>query len=64
MREHSNRRWGSYVAVASTLALWVTQNVMAIEKARYTVLEKAGEKIELRRYAPQIVAETLVSGDF
>ena len=36
---------------------------MAIEEARYTVLEK-GKDFELRHYEPYIVAETLVEGDF
>jgi hypothetical protein len=36
---------------------------MAIEKARYHVLEESDD-FELRRYAPQIVAETIVDGDF
>ncbi len=33
------------------------------EKAKYSVLLKEGE-LELRRYEPQIVAETIVEGDF
>jgi len=36
---------------------------MAIEEARFTVLEKDKE-FELRQYEPQIVAETLVEGNF
>jgi hypothetical protein len=36
---------------------------MALEEARYTVLEREGD-FELRQYEPQIVAETLVEGDF
>ena len=36
---------------------------MALEKAPYEVIEKE-ENIELREYAPHIVAETTVSGDF
>ncbi|TSA09831.1 MAG: heme-binding protein [Deltaproteobacteria bacterium] len=36
---------------------------MAIEEAKYTVLERE-EDFELRQYEPQIVAETLVEGDF
>jgi hypothetical protein len=35
---------------------------MAIEKAKYTVLEKE-DGFEIRQYAPQIVAETFVGGD-
>ncbi|NTW36910.1 MAG: heme-binding protein [Syntrophobacteraceae bacterium] len=36
---------------------------MATEEAKFTVLEKRGD-FELRRYEPQIVAETVVRGDF
>jgi hypothetical protein len=36
---------------------------MAIEEAKYTVLEKEGA-FELRQYEPHIVAETFVEGDF
>jgi len=36
---------------------------MAIEKAKYTVVEGEGN-FELRQYEPYIVAETIVEGDF
>jgi len=36
---------------------------MAIEKAKYNILESDLD-FEIRQYAPQIVAETLVEGDF
>ncbi len=36
---------------------------MAIEKAKYNVLEREGN-FELRQYEPHIVAETMVDGDF
>jgi hypothetical protein len=36
---------------------------MATDEAKYTVLKK-DEDFELREYAPQIVAETIVEGDF
>jgi hypothetical protein len=36
---------------------------MAIEEAKYAVLEGEGD-FELRQYEPQIVADTLVEGDF
>jgi len=42
---------------------WGTRMGMAIEKAKYDVLESE-RKFELRQYQPQIVAETLVEGDF
>ena len=38
-------------------------NTMAIEKAKYQVLQSA-ENFELRQYAPRIVAETIVEGKF
>ena len=38
-------------------------NAMAVQEAEYTVLLKE-KAFELRHYAPQIVAETLVDGDF
>jgi hypothetical protein len=37
--------------------------LMATEEAEYNVLERDGD-FELRQYQPQIVAETLVEGDF
>jgi hypothetical protein len=39
------------------------ERVMAVEEAKYTVLEKQ-DKLEIREYAPSIVAEVLVEGDF
>jgi hypothetical protein len=57
------------VVTAFPLLLFVSSiffartDVMAIEEARYTVLEKDKE-FELRQYEPQIVAETLVEGSF
>ncbi len=38
-------------------------SAMAIEKAKYEVLERA-KNFELRQYAPRIVAETMVEGKF
>jgi hypothetical protein len=40
-----------------------TVEAKAIEKAKYEVIE-SDENIELRQYAPRIVAETFVAGDF
>jgi hypothetical protein len=42
---------------------WGTRMGMAIEEAKYDVLKREGN-FELRQYQPQIVAETLVEGDF
>lgn len=38
-------------------------DAMAVEEAKYKVLEKR-DGFELREYAPQVVAETIVQGDF
>jgi len=46
----------------STLPLMI-EEAMAIERAKYTVVEKEGS-FELRQYEPYIVAETIVEGDF
>lgn len=42
---------------------FVARDAMAAEKAKYQVLEKE-DGFELRAYEPQIVAETIVEGDF
>ena len=47
------------LCVSSLLAV---KSAMAIEKAKYTVLEKE-DSFEIRKYDPQIVAETFVEGD-
>jgi hypothetical protein len=39
------------------------EDAMAIERAKYTVLERGGN-FELRQYEPSIVAETTLEGDF
>lgn len=41
----------------------VVEDAMAIERAQYTVVEKEGN-FELRQYEPNLVAETIVEGDF
>ena len=52
----------SGVALLSVSALFAAKSVLAIEKASYTVLEKEDE-FEIRRYDPQILAETFVDRD-
>lgn len=49
--------------MAASLCLLAASHLQAVEEAQYTVLEKDGD-FEIRRYAPSIVAETVVSGDF
>jgi hypothetical protein len=55
-------RSAGLVLVVSLLSL-TAERVMAVEEAKYTVLEKQ-DKLEIREYAPSIVAEVLVEGDF
>lgn len=43
--------------------LFCSQALLAIEEAEYRVIRSEGE-MELREYAPSIVAETVVEGDF
>ena len=47
---------------AVLLAL-LAENLMAVEEAKYTVSTQQ-DKLEIREYAPSIVAEVIVSGDF
>ena len=42
---------------------FLPQGVMATEEAKYRLLQREGD-FELRQYEPQIVAATLVGGDF
>jgi len=51
------------IFVIAVLALSAVGNVMAIEEAKYNSILKEGA-IEVRDYESQIIAETLVSGDF
>ena len=56
-----------YIGIAgftllTATSLLVAKSAMAIEKAKYTVLEKEDD-FEIRQYDPQIVAETFVAGD-
>ena len=50
------------IALLGVSSLMVAKSVMAIEETKYTVLEKEDD-FEIRRYEPQIVAETYVEGD-
>ena len=49
-------------ALLCVSSLMVNKSAIAIEKAKYTVLEKE-DGFEIRKYDPQIVAETFVEGD-
>ena len=50
------------VALLGVSSLLVAKSARAIEKAKYTVLEKEND-FEIRQYDSQIVAETYVDGD-
>jgi hypothetical protein len=57
-------RYSSYIFLILSLVLFSMKgDVMASEEAKYTVIMKDGE-FELRQYEPQIIAETIVEGDF
>jgi hypothetical protein len=49
-------------ALLGVSSILVVKSAIAIEKAKYTVLEKEDD-FEIRQYDPQIVAETYVEGD-
>jgi hypothetical protein len=51
------------VITVAVIAAMLTGNSMAIEEAEYRVLLKK-DAFETRQYAPSIVAEVLVNGDF
>ena len=52
------------VFIMSFFVLFLVARIgMAIEESKFSVLEHEGD-FELRQYEPQIVAETLVEGDF
>ena len=50
------------IVCISAGVLLTGSSIMAIEKAKYSVLEKQG-RFEIRQYESQLVAETLVAGD-
>jgi hypothetical protein len=52
----------AFVVIFLCLALF-QEKAMAIEESPYTVIEEDG-KFQLRQYAPQIVAETILEGTF
>lgn len=56
------QRLGGVVLLIGSFSLGAGEAV-AIEESSYTVVEQA-DNFELRMYAPRIVAETLVEGDF
>ena len=49
------------LALLTISSLTLIEPAMAIEKAKYTVLEKTDD-FEIRKYEPHIVAETFVTG--
>ena len=51
------------IAVTTSLLLIGAQKVMAVEEASYVVIKK-DKDFEIRQYAPHVLAETLVEGDF
>jgi effector-binding domain-containing protein len=52
-----------YRVALTAVMLLVTGAVQAVEEAEYTVVLEDGD-FEIREYAPSIVAETIVSGEF
>jgi hypothetical protein len=52
-----------FLSLLFIVVLTTGTSAMAIEKAKYRILESEGD-FELRSYEPSIVAETVVEGDF
>jgi effector-binding domain-containing protein len=51
------------VRLFTLLLIFTAGSAMAVEEAKYTVVAKQ-DKLEVREYAPSIVAEVIVNGDF
>jgi hypothetical protein len=49
--------------LTTALALLITEQLIAVEEAAYTVIRQDGD-IEIREYDAAIVAETVVDGEF
>lgn len=62
MQEKSYRKHSTRILLLATFIIGGTMDAMAIEEAVYNEVIKEG-KFEIRDYAPQILAETLVEGD-
>jgi hypothetical protein len=53
----------AFAALFCLSLLFWCEDIMAIEEAKYSVIERE-DAFELRQYQPQIIAETVVEGDF
>ncbi|MCK7469980.1 MAG: heme-binding protein [Desulfomicrobium escambiense] len=51
------------IILATAVIIFGAMDAMAIEEAAYKVLKK-DNRFEIRDYAPHILAETVVEGDF
>jgi hypothetical protein len=51
------------ILIATAIIFTVAMDVMAIEEAKYEVVKK-DNNFEIRDYAPHVLAETIVEGDF
>ena len=51
------------IVLITALLMSTTQSVLAVEEAKYTVAAQQ-DKLEIREYAPSIVAEVIVTDDF
>ena len=58
----AGRQLVKFWAIVIVCCAWQI-TAMAVEEAKFTMVERAGA-CELRQYAPAIVAETIVTGDF